>query len=650
MSDAGKDLFNDMQSSETPFDEATCEVREALLKTLTGKGDKEAGNYRYMVLKEIGMCEFNRGNFDKAKKRLDSGIGELNLPNDDMMLTNQDLAPTGLLREAAKFMTQFEYTQAATSLRRSSEISGRNLKRILKMVHKQMGQQNGAQGNVPPLDNLVAELPGFGKTGQYLPMLLKQVPILKQEMPYAEQIDKAVEEMDKRLAGFAPQAKAIRKTLDTSKGSKAGSLMYVRGLVTEATVPGDRFMAAMSMVEDGLTKAFTEEAASAEKSLTLLKRTKQGGGCEEGKGMTKTCAALAKIPDLKSNSFGETRMMIVKPGKESPLDACTTNANVGILLAAKDGVTVKVAGEEKSLVVGLPIVVDFCQAVVLTATQQAPVLFAQAWHPEFAAVERTTEIRARAKTFSLSEDEVKEAAKIVNDHAKKNYEKSGKQWRNESPFITSMKSSLQADKDGATKKAEEAAEAKRKEDEGGDEGRAKALEELEKKRAEKKKKAEALEQKKADRAKVLELEKSLRDPWLNAPEVAAVEAKLAALKEERRDASAKLEFDVTAQLTKDISAAERELKKAIKVAKKAFKKSGGKVDTKAKEEAVAASEEVNIKRAAEIKAKELKKLNDALEEVKKKKAVAAETENFKEAKKLKKVQKELEDELKKLEL
>merc|ERR1711988_25859 len=102
------------------------------------------------------------------------------------------------------------------------------------------------------------------------------------------------------------------------------------------------------------------------------------------------------------------------------------------------------------------IVVDFCQAVTLKATQNAAVLFAQAWHPEFAAVERTTELRARAKTFSLSEDEIKEATKVVNDFAKKSWEKSAKQWRNESPFIEKMKSSLQGAKDAEKKEAEAA--------------------------------------------------------------------------------------------------------------------------------------------------------------------------------------------------
>merc|ERR1712100_521089 len=127
-------------------------------------------------------------------------------------------------------------------------------------------------------------------------------------------------------------------------------------------------------------------------------------------------------------------------------------------------------------------------------------------------------------------------------------------------------------------------EAKRKEDEANDEDRKKNLEELERKRAEKKKKEQEAEEKRKARKKQLEEERANRDPWLNAPEVVEAEKKLNDLKEARRDANAKLEFDLTAQLTKDISAAERHLKKVTKAAKKAFKKGGGQAAAGAKAE------------------------------------------------------------------
>merc|ERR1719183_1732983 len=356
-------------------------------------------------------------------------------------------------------------------------------------------------------------------------------------------------------------------------------------------------MAVSDMIDGGAVKAFKEEGAAAEKPLTLLKRTKEGSGCKEGKGMDKTCAALAKVADIKSNVFGETRVLVVKPGKKQPLDSCSTNANVGILLAAGDGVSATVAGNTKEMLAGLPIVVDFCQEVHLEASKPSAVLFAQAWHPEYAAVERTTEVRARAKTFDLSEDDVKEATKVVNDHAKKNWEKAGKQWRTDSPFIESMKNSLSGAKEADKKKAEEEAEAKRKEEEAGDEERKKNLEQLQKKREAKAKAQEDAEKKRQQRKKQLEEERANRDPWLNDPTVLEAEKKLSDLKEARRDANAKLEFDLTSQLTKEISAAERNLKKVTKKARKAYKKGGGKPA-----EGEAKAEQGSGDKASEIKA------------------------------------------------
>merc|ERR1712070_25181 len=87
--------------------------------------------------------------------------------------------------------------------------------------------------------------------------------------------------------------------------------------------------------------------------------------------------------------------------------------------------------------------------------------------------------------------------------------------------------------------------------------------------------------KKAERKKQLEQERANRDPWLNDPTVLEAEKKLEELKEARRDANAKLEFDLTSQLTKDISAQERTLKKVTKAAKKAYKKGGGVASAKA---------------------------------------------------------------------
>lgn len=644
LSDEGKDIFQDIQNDDHPFADAGCENQEKLLKTMVGKDAKGASHLRAHTLLQLGVCNFVRENYAEAQKRLDSTVGELNIPNEDMMLQNPDLAPIGLLRQAAGFMKKHELTQAATALRRCREVLDRNMKKVCKMAHKQISQQ---QGNAPPLEAMIAEIPGFGRTGQVMPTLIKQVPMLQRDMPIAEQVHAALDNLDKQVAEMSPSLKSKKKTLDTSKGSKTGSLLYVRALATESTVSSKRVAAAAELVSGGTVKAFQEEAASLEKSASLIKRSKDGSGCKDGKGMEKTCKAVAKVADIKSNGFGETRVIILKAGKKQQLETCSTNANLGILVAAKDGVKVTVGSEEPvELAAGEPLVVDFCQESSLEADAAVPVLFAQAWHPEFAAIERTSELRERAKTFGLSEDELKATTKVVNDHAKKSFDKVAKQWRTDSPLLSDIKSSFENAAERKKKAEEEAAEAKRKEDEGQDEERKKNLAELEKKRAEKRKREEEAEKKKKERAKQLELEKLNRDPWLNDPEVVATQEKLDELKEARRDANAKLEFDLSTSLTKEISAAERKLKKVTKAAKKKHKKATGAADGKddAKEKKPEASAEKSGG------ADEVAKLKSKLEDVKKKKAAAAENEDFGEAKRLKSVQKELEDKLKKLEL
>lgn len=143
-----------------------------------------------------------------------------------------------------------------------------------------------------------------------------------------------------------------------------------------------------------------------------------------------------------------------------------------------------------------------------------------------------------------------------------------------------------------------------------------------------------------------------RDPWLQSAEVAEAETNLADLKQARRDANVKLEFDLSTQLTKDISAAERHLNKVIKHMKKEYKK-GLKVPVKeskisndgqpVKESKVSSDgQKPNQKNSVGVDVDALKK---QLEDVKAKKALASENEDFTEAKRLKDKQKELESKL-----
>jgi len=244
---------------------------------------------------------------------------------------------------------------------------------------------------------------------------------------------------------------------------------------------------------------------------------------------------------------------------------------------------------------------DFCQESSLQAEALTPVLFAQAWHPEFTAVERTTELRARKKAFGLGEEDLKVVTKVVNDYAKRKWDKVAKQWLANSAGLAEMKRSLQAASDERRQAEETEAEAKRREEEGNDEERQKAIAELEKKRAAKREKAEKAEQARLKRKKMLEEERARRDPWLSYPEVVEAEKKIEDLKEERREANAKLEFGLSTQLTKDISTAERALRKAVKKAKKAYyQENPDKAPKKKKAEKAAKAEKADD--AEELKA------------------------------------------------
>jgi len=649
LSDDGKDIFNDVESDDVYYSDLACESREKLLKLMAGHGEKDAADYRVRVLMGLGLCELKAGNWEKSKKRWDSAVGEMNAPNDDYLLKNPQSAPIALTKQAVTYLAKHEVTQAATQFRRAREIIDRNLKNVLKQLLKQMA--GGAEA--PPLEMLTSEISGYGKTGMYMPNIVKQYPMFKQELQWAEILENTLTNLDKKLASFDPAQKDKRIKLDVSSKSKEGSLLYVRLLAAAAKTPGEHLLAAQELKTNGAVKALKKEADSLEKSVTLIKRSKDGTGCKEP--MKATCEAVKKVADLQSNAFGETRVVLVKAGKTQQLDSCTTNANIGILVAAKDGATVRVGKSDATpLQAGEPLVIDFCQASELVAgDENVAVLFGQAWHPEFAAVERTTELRARAKAFSLDEDEVKAAAKVVNDYAKKSWDKASKQWREGSSVAKMVKEGLLAEGEAKKQEAEAAAEAKRKDELENDDERKENLKKLEEKRAAKRLKEEEAENKRIARKKELEAARASRDPWLNDPAVLEVEQNLNDMKQARRDANAKLEFDLSTQLTKDISKAEQDLKKVTKKAKKAYKKgattgSAGKAEKEEKKEDKQ-EDKVDQKadKAGGEKAEE-ESLKKRLAEVKAQKAKAAEADDFEGAKKLKKEQETLEGKLKKL--
>merc|ERR1719446_1834800 len=121
-------------------------------------------------------------------------------------------------------------------------------------------------------------------------------------------------------------------------GKGIGTLSYVRGLVADPTADGERLAAAQALGK--AASKFKTEAAKLDKAVTLLKWTKEGSGCKGETALEATCKALLEIPVIATNSFGETRVLLVKADKKRALETCPTNANLGILVAAADGATV----------------------------------------------------------------------------------------------------------------------------------------------------------------------------------------------------------------------------------------------------------------------------------------------------------------------
>jgi len=223
---------------------------------------------------------------------------------------------------------------------------------------------------------------------------------------------------------------------------------------------------------------------------------------------------------------------------------------------------------------GKAVVFDFClESNVVADTDNAHLLFLQAWHPEVAAVERTTFIREKAvASWNLDEPTVKAVTKLVNDGAKKTWEKTVKQWREGSSLISELEESLtnQDQKQREEKKAQE--EKEKKEAEDADRDLQAAKEELERKRKEKEQ-AEAAKKeekrKKVEEARKKELE---REPWRLDYRVMDARQKLTELQEARRDANLKMEFDESTRLTKEVSKAERKLDSVTEKAQKYYKK------------------------------------------------------------------------------
>merc|ERR1712187_678100 len=143
---------------------------------------------------------------------------------------------------------------------------------------------------------------------------------------------------------------------------------------------------------------------------------------------------------------------------------CDTNANLMILMPLGGGLQLTVDKDApKDLEADTAVVVDHCLALSLKSSRATAGLLPEVWHPEFATIERTTEVRDRAKNWGLKEDEVRELTKDINAHGKKGWEKVMKKW-SAAPAAERLRTKLvdaanaeRAAKDAADKAAEDKA-------------------------------------------------------------------------------------------------------------------------------------------------------------------------------------------------
>eukprot|EP00398_MALV-I-01_sp_L67-1_P000073 gene73-532_t len=241
-----------------------------------------------------------------------------------------------------------------------------------------------------------------------------------------------------------------------------------------------------------------EELETAKSGQFLKRGDKQAEVCEK---YPTTCGVFTNVAEFSSNPFGETR--IVKVGKKkTKFEMCETNGNIGGLYAASGDIKLIVNGSDPTTVSeGEVIGFNFCHPSSVSSADGAIAVFAQGWHPEVAALERTHAIRERSKDWKLKEDQVKDITKIANTHAKKSWDKTARTFRKNSKRHDEIKNAISKAEQDAKDAVEAEIEAKRKEAEAEEENKQQALEELQKKRAEKEKKKAEKEAARLERKK-----------------------------------------------------------------------------------------------------------------------------------------------------
>lgn len=632
---SARDMFGELDdvagtSKDAAFGEEACDIRVKLMKAMGPVTGPEKGNIMMQVLNDLGHCDLKAGKVTSALRRFQSAISELNAPNEDMLMQNTQTAPVVLLRQACDYLQKKSVSRAALELRRVRTIFQRERVKLLKNVAKQNKVPDGQMDAF--IENIMEKAKAGGKDAQQVKGLVK---VINSFDAMAQNVENQIKEIETTVGGEGKAASERRKRLSMGSGP------FLPGILMEPQIEAENLVVAEALAEKATSIAKEVNEAKLTSTASLIKRSKEASGCKD---LPETCEVVKGLPDLSTNGFGETRVLALKKGKNQVLDMCETNGNVLILLPTTSGLKLIIdGGEPQELEAASVTVADHCLPLSLQADEAASVLLAQVWHPEVATIERTTEARERGPSkWGLNADQVKKLAGDINAHGKKGWETVVKKWQS-GPVFSRLQTKLNEAADAArvAKDAAEAAAAAKAMSE--DETRQANLAELERKRAQKKAAAEEKEKKRLEAKRLMEEERAKKDPWLNDPVVLEEERKLVELKDARRDASAKLEFDVTQQLTKDINAQERLVAKTIKKAKKAHKK--GK---KLGDDSAASSKEDKKEEAADegssVK-KDLAAAEKKLADIKKQKAKAAEDENFKLAKKLKKDQEDLEKEV-----
>ena len=372
-----------------------CDTRFEMFQYL-GQFDSNprATQMKTQILQDMGTCYMLKGKYKDAKMRYENALSEAGAP-EDVLMKNIQAAPMVLFRDAAQSLNKGLLSHAGTALRRIATIYTKEFTKMIKTAAK----QNNFPIDTPEKYNM------FMQQAQNNPM----VGMLKNLNWVVNKILTEVDVLD-------DESKTISKRLATS------DTMYLSALPTDLFVDSERLIFASSITDKH--DEMSSELADA-KAATFLKRGVKQDDCEK---YPVACEVFTSIAEFSANPFGETRIVNVGK-KKKKFEMCETNGNLGVLYVASGTVKLQVGDGEQEFSEGDVTGFNFCNASSVSSADGAVAVFAQGWHPEVAALERTHAIRERSSSFKLSEDQVKAITKLANTHAKKSWDKTARIFR-----------------------------------------------------------------------------------------------------------------------------------------------------------------------------------------------------------------------------